>query len=569
MFDISKIFQKKQVHPMCNVPEVKRLIANFPSDSPANTLSEVVLLLGAVCDVEDCMLNDRMAVIKLLDETGQPLQRQLAHEYLSAARMHKQQENRLWLPMSEFLKQTATAYLLCLDGCKKAGDGNDLAREARPLLAVRAMRALGAQCKWQRARYRVPDERLWGEIYRLYQLAETKKFARISVLPYPGSTHQTTLQQEFLRCLMLETAAPDSLVPMQIDLVDRLAAYLASSFVLNPDSKGGTYCVDLAGNKAPARLVAELSPSPMLRFFGAGSAVQKLMAIVGEVERGSIPEELGGDDQNTQEQWLDVLPHALLNWSKNSPHRKHERKHAVSRLDVVHTFVEIHRKIARIEDRTEPLTLPNDDMFYLERLDLKLYGFVTEKTKKALAEASSRQMDYAAQKAEAADLEGTESWVMENVSACGFGAVIPQLAEDWLRLGMLIGLRQDAIKEWNVGVVRRLTRNPNMKIYIGIQILSHEPASVRLMPLGLGDSVWDQVSDTSSKESVSALLLSQDAQCVEQTCLLLEPGVFERHKAFELIDAGEKYCIDLTAVLEQGEDFERVAFSRQADIPPT
>jgi cyclic-di-GMP-binding protein len=567
MFDIGKIFHKKQVDPVCDLRQVKKLMADLPVDNPADALGEITFLLGAVCEAEGCPLDDRMAVIKLLDETGLPFQRKLAHEYLSAARMHKQQENRLWLPMSEFHRRAAAAYLLCLSGEGEAGAGNQL-KEERPLLAVRAMQALGAQCKWMRARYRVPDERLWREIYHLYQHAETGQFARTLVQPYPESASQTSLQQEFLRCLMLETAAPDSLAPMQIDLVDRLAAQYASSFVLAADSKECTYYVDLEGGKPPVRLVTEPLASPMMRFFGAGSATQKLEVILQQVEHGSIPKELGGSDAPVLEELLDVLSHVLLNWSKNLPHRKHERKHAVSRLNVVHTFPEIRRKVSRIKVQSEPFTLQNEDLLYQERLDLKLYGFVTEKTKKIIAEASSGQSDTFARQAEAMDLEGTESWVMENVSDCGFGAVIPQLAEDWLRLGMLLGLRQDTVKEWSVGVVRRLTRDPKMKIYIGIQTLSHEPVSVRLMPLGKDASVWEQVADARSSEMVSGLLLSRGTRCVEQDCLLLERGIFESHKAYELMDASEKYPIKLTEMLEQGEDFERVAFSRVEGAAP-
>ena len=114
--------------------------------------------------------------------------------------------------------------------------------------------------------------------------------------------------------------------------------------------------------------------------------------------------------------------------------------------------------------------------------------------------------------------------------------------------------------EWNVGVVRRLTRTPQMKVYVGIQVLAHEPVSVRLHPTGVKLSVWENVAEIQAQEYLTALLLPQSVYCLEESCLLLEQGSYELNHEYEMIMRGEKSRLRLTNLFEQGEDFERVGF---------
>jgi hypothetical protein len=218
-------------------------------------------------------------------------------------------------------------------------------------------------------------------------------------------------------------------------------------------------------------------------------------------------------------------------------------------------MAEIRRRVAGVETQAAASPAENKDIVYQERLDLKLYGFVTEKTRQLMAEAAARAA------AAVPEEEETESWVMENISECGFGAVIPEVAGDWVKVGTLLGLRPEGGKQWSVGVVRRLTRTPQLKVYVGIQTLVHEPVSVRLRPVGFKVSVWEKVAEVEVHEFVTAMLVPKSGNCLEETCLLLEPGSFQANRNYEMVAHGEKSRVRLTMLLEQGDDFERVAFS--------
>ena len=563
MFGLNKIFDKKPEHPMGSVREARKLLAELPADDPHKAFEEITFWLGSAQDAEGHPLKERIEVIGLLDEAARAYQRTLSQSYLAASRMHKVQENRLWLSASEFWKRLAAAYLLCIDEFEAGAKGVEQIRGDLPVIAVRAMAALGAQNKWLHLRYRLADQRIWGDIGRLFLFAEVKLFVRSPVVGYADSNTHTSVQQELLKILMLEASSPDRLPPAQIQLVDKLAAQLVGSFVFGEALDDCSYCFDLTARKPPARLVKGDRLDVMKRVFGAGGAPQKLELLLQQVETGSVPSGLLLDETVRPQELVDLLHHLLQTWSQHPPQRKYERKKLVSRLSVVHGISEIRRKIAGSDSAVQPGLLENKDLFYQERADLKLYGFVTEKTKRAMAEGLAK----AAEAKQETAAEGAESWVMENVSECGYGAVIPQLAEDWVKLGALLGLRAEDGRQWSVGVVRRLSRDARMKVYLGIETLAHTPVSVRVRALNGTVSVWDKLTEVEAREYTYAVLLPSSEHCLREASLLLEPGAFDASKPCELVVGGERRLINLNGVLERGDDFERVGFSEMP--PPT
>jgi len=76
---------------------------------------------------------------------------------------------------------------------------------------------------------------------------------------------------------MFAASSPDSLLPVEIELVERLIAHLAGSFkltaTLQPDI---VYCFDLANHEPPVRAAHLPHRAPTLRFFAAGSAVKEI-----------------------------------------------------------------------------------------------------------------------------------------------------------------------------------------------------------------------------------------------------------------------------------------------------
>lgn len=540
---------------MANVHEARKALADLPGNDPVKALEEISFWLQSMLDLESVKLVDRIAVTRFLDEAAQPFQRSLSRDYLAATRMNKTQENRLWGLSSEFWRRLAAAYFVCIESLEKDAKSTGLATGELAGLTVRALRALAAQIKLLHLRYRSVDERTWSDVIKLYMLAEGKSFVRELVTTSQFTQTPTSVQQEILKILMLEAAAPDRLMPAQIELAERLVGQFASSFVLSEELQGCTYYFDLSARKAPVRLQPGTRIHSVMRFFGAGSALQKLEETMRQVKLSVVPQELDVGVHGRKDELLDLLTQLLQSWSATPPQRKYARKAAVSRLNVVNGFSEIRRRVAGTEKIVATSAIDNKDMLYQERLDLRLYGFVTEKTRQMMSEAATRQA------VSMPEEDATESWIMENISESGFGAIIPELAQDWVKVGALLALRPEHGTEWNVGVVRRLTRTPQMKVYVGIQVLAHEPLSVRLHPIGAKLSVWENVAEIHTQEFLTALLLPQSVYCLEESCLLLEQGSYELGREYEMIVRGEKSRLRLTGMFEQGEDFDRVGFA--------
>lgn len=555
MINLQRFLQKKPEHPMANVREARKALAELPVNDPFKSLEEISFWLQSMLDLESLKLVDQIEVTKLLDEAAQPFQRSLSRDYLAATRMNKAQENRLWGLSFEFWRRLAAAYFICIESIERGAKGAEQVTGELTGLAVRALRALAAQIKLLHLRYRPVDERTWSDVIKLYMLAEGKLFLRELVTTSQLSQTPTSVQQEILKILMLEAAAPDRLMPAQIELADRLVGQFASSFVLAEEPQGCTCYFDLSARKAPARLQPGTRTHSVMRFFGAGIALQKLEETMRQVKLSAVPQELDVGVHGRKDELLDLLSQLLQSWSATPPQRKYVRKAAVSRLNVVNGFPEIRRRVAGTEKIVASSAIDNKDMLYQERLDLRLYGFVTEKTQQMMAEAATRSVEALPEE------DTTESWIMENISESGFGAIIPELAQDWVKVGTLLALRPENGGEWNVGVVRRLTRTPQMKVYVGIQVLAHEPVSVRLHPIGVKLSVWENVAEIQAQEFLTALLLPQSVYCLEESCLLLEQGSYEVNREYEMIVRGEKSRLRLTSLFEQGEDFERVGFA--------
>lgn len=218
-------------HPMADLKEAKRLLSALSSE-PLAALEELAHWLESVTAEASFKPETRAQLVQLIDEAGQLPARKLAREYLGASRQGKLQENRHWSVIHAFWKASALGYVTCLDAYATGAKGGDALKGSVPLLAVRALRCLATQLKWLYLRYGPLEERVWAMIGGVYALVEARKFARTKVTVYPGVPAESTAEQEFLRVAMLSACSPDSLLPNEIELAEKLIAGATAKFLL-------------------------------------------------------------------------------------------------------------------------------------------------------------------------------------------------------------------------------------------------------------------------------------------------------------------------------------------------
>ena len=147
------------------------------------------------------------------------------------------------------------------------------------------------------------------------------------------------------------------------------------------------------------------------------------------------------------------------------------------------------------------------------------------------------------------DPEKIESWIVENVSAGGFGALVPQLRGDWLKIGRLLGLQPEGGSNWIIGVVRRFQRDASQQGAVGIQTLGRtaHPARVRLVSGQIGPS----------PDTETAILLSPIDSAAE-TQILLRSDVLLPGQNLQLEQEQKTYLLLPTGGMERGDDYDLV-----------
>ena len=496
----------KPDHPMADIKEARRILGDVPAADAVKALDELSHWFESVRTTEGFKPEYRAQLVQLIDETAQVHARKLARDYLSTPRLSKFQEGRLWGAIHEFWRQAALAYAACVEPYAAGAKGADALSSMMPLLTVRALRALAAQMKWQYIRYGPFDDSLWGIVARTYALAETKKFARAKVAVYPNVSGESSPEQEFLKPVMLAASSPDGLMPLEMEIAERLIAHFSSSFTLvleqQPDI---AYWIDLAAGHPPLRLARPPHRAPTLRFFAAGRADRELEQLIKAIKAtGAVPSEVNLGGAYEPAVVLQVLDHLALYWSPKPPERKSPRHHVKSRLTVTHGF----DGVLQVLDAAHALNF---------------------------------------------DDSGVESWIVENVSAGGFGAGIPQIKGDGLRIGALLGLQPEGGDNWVIGVIRRLNRDAPQQGAVGIQTLARraQVAQLRLESGSLG----------ASRDTETGILLDAVASgAASEVELLLRAGAWVAGQNLEYEHDGRLFLLLPSNVVERGDDYERVRF---------
>ncbi|GIK45896.1 MAG: hypothetical protein BroJett012_17990 [Betaproteobacteria bacterium] len=419
------IFSAKSGHPLADAKEAKRVLNELSVREAATALDEVAGWLESVAADEAFRLADRLALVSQLDEAVQAHERKLGRDYLTSPRLGRQQEYKLWQANHDYWQQLGNAYDACLTRYRSQEKGSDAVKSGLPQLLIRLLRALSAQLKWDQFRYGPVNGELWQRMGRAYLFAEQGKLSRQSLTPYPNVPGDSTVEQEYLKALVFQASSMDSLLPLEIEIAERIIAHFLPQFVFTAEARpDNVYWVDADQPAPPKRLAVQPQIAPSLRFFSAGAALEKLEAMLRQVERGEVPSEVNLGAQYSARIMLPVLRHLAMYWAPKPPMRSHDRHRVKSRLTAVNGLAAVHDRLSNRGD------------------------------------------------------EQSEAWVVDDVSLGGMGAQVPLGANDWVRIGALLGMQPEGGSNWLVGVIRRFSRETPTQGSVGIETLSKSPQAI-------------------------------------------------------------------------------------------
>ena len=488
-----KLFGGGADHPMRNPKEAKRILEALPADD-VKALEELSHWLESVSTVDGFKPPERAALLIAVDDAAQPRQRKLSRDYTASARPSKYQENRLWTQLHEYWKQAALAFGRILDAAAQAPKSLD--PKTLATIAIRGMRAPAQQIKWQHMRYGPFDAAVWGMLNKVYAFCEARGLADGKLVPYPSGS-ESSPRLEFAKALMFNASSPDSLLATEVDLAERVIAELAPGFAIaNAPAPGLIYWTDLGRAMAPQRIVKPPEASPGLRCSGPGEALTGLQAMIQKVQQTrDLPASLG--TTKDPDAALDVLRHLAMLWAPEPPERKHARHAVKSRLTIAHGFTGV-----------------------LEAID------------------ASASLNF--------DQKAVESWVVENVSAGGFGALVPQAKSDWLRVGVLLAMQPDGGNNWLVGAIRRVNRTSAQEARVGIETLSRAPKVMKFRVRGLGEE--------------TGILLPAAVLGSGEVAVALRSGVYPPGQNLEASVGPKEHVYMPQGGAERSEDYELVRF---------
>ena len=273
----------KPDHPMADDKGAKDLLASLPANDAVKAIEELRHWIESVIETEGFKTERRGELVLLLDESAQVHQRKLVRDYLSNPRLPKFQEARLWGALFGLWKDLAGAYATCIAQFTADSGSVGKLKAQLPLFCVRAVRAVAAQLKWHYMHYEQGDAAVWQALGKVYRFAEDRKVHRESVPVYAGVPVNSSAEREFMKALMLAASSPDCLMPLDIELAERIVAHFSAAFLIsNTHQPQATYnWIDLGSGVPPKRLTQTPPASPGLRFFAAGGAIAQLDNMTG------------------------------------------------------------------------------------------------------------------------------------------------------------------------------------------------------------------------------------------------------------------------------------------------
>ena len=490
-------------HPMANPVQARQIVAELPVKDSTKALEEITKWLESLNRADGFKVDRRYECVDLLDGAARRHQQELTQEYLSTPRVQKFLENRLWNAEFGFCRELGDAYVRCIKESVSGFDGSSAVQRVLPALVARALRSLALQLKWILLRYGLVEKRIWAHLALLYRLAEEKGMTDQAIAVYPRPHGESTVKREFLKALMLPASSLDGLPPVRQQIAERAVAHFAEAFVLSAQPDGCTHSFDLAAPSVPARLIQGVAPAKLL-FFGAGEALTRIDQLAEQIAaKGGVPQDfnLGGSYPN--DEVIGVLRHLAQYWSDKAPARGSERRPTAARITVV----------------------PGAD---------QVFG--------ALEPSTGKNLDFSQN-------QTAESWVVENVSDGGYGAIVPPQKIDWVRVGALIGMKGETSNYLGVGLIRRITRDAHQQRRVGIKVLTKTAIPVRISKANTMSALnFDLREET-------AILLTVKPDARGEVDMLLRVGIFKGRDSLEMTVQERNYQLVPSSIVEAGEDY--------------
>lgn len=498
------LFGKKSDHPLAEMKSAQALLDEIPKSDSFRALQEITDWVGAIREqADDFRLDHQWAVLRLYDQAAQAHVRKLLHDYFAPQPLSQFQENRLWTLLENYYAHSDLCHFDVLTRYRAGAKGAASIKEDIPLLCARGIQAITGCLKLAAARYTMVDPALWKRLAEYHRLAEAHDCLNTPLTLYAGTN--TSVVQSFAVLVLWYGSSAGNLSPLQEHIAERLFSALGGDITVSATYDGtGLFAFDLAQPTPPMRATAGATIHPALRFVAADKLRLQLADLLKTLDKGILPEGLNFYGAKYEVELVrDIVQRLLQSLTLPPPTRRNPRRKIKVNLKVANGFSKM-----------------------LERSDVGLsFG-----------------------------AEENEVWEIEDISATGFRSVIPAARTTGIRIGSLLGSQPADVSHWGAGVVRRLSRDAEGNLHVGIELLSPRIVGVPLLDYANPDDASVQIG----------IYLNRPNDTSGEAWLLLKQDAFVLTRSLKMELAGKEYLLLPLALVEQGEDYDLARYRMMA-----
>jgi hypothetical protein len=256
------------------------------------------------------------------------------------------------------------------------------------------------------------------------------------------------------------------------------------------------------------------------------------------------------------ESYRELLELLVTHWSANPPQRRHRRDRSQGELRVVHGITQVRRMIAASEyvKAGGRLDYEENTPYDFKIFGSTRFGSVAEESKSDNGAAPDFSASQTLRKFE---VEGkghlTEGWTVSDVSDTGLGAVA-NAHDGWARIGMLVGVRRGEGVEWQLAIVRRLSRSLTGRLSVGMVLIPGTAycAQIRIPKDRQGQ--WVPLPESDDVKHDAILLRHGNS-----ASLFMEQGIFTGELECKISVNKQWRSVKLERSIGLGYDYEQVA----------
>jgi hypothetical protein len=536
--------------PLTNLKTVSRWMQSLPAGDIYSAQEKVVQTLIQFNHSEAGFDKDRLQVLMHLDEESRDMQGSLCMQYLRNARMSKAIESKLWSAIHAFYWEVTRSYHGFLMDFV-ANPGGSKIQSMVPLITARAIRGFADIIKWRYFRYEKMDDKLWLRLHNLYRIAEFDNFATLPVSVYRADSRQHSPADEYGRVILLSPFGNGNMAPREIEMISHWLEHWSEDIRIEHQYDNGRHAfyVDTSIGAGVKRCRNQITEPP-LRFISTQALLTRIGKIRDELKNGATPVSLGLSEDFRLPEGYTLLKQAESEWSPldQRDRRESDRTTQHGEWKVVSGLAAICGELVKTMQHMET---NQGSLSPEEILDIKLYGFITERSKQ---QSSQRERETALR-------NKLEHWQQCNRSQGGVGFTLDAQRSEWAKVGKLIAIAPVQTGVWELGVISRINRNQDSNRLVGVRLLNF-PVQPVTLKMDLHDHQISYVVDDSdlfaTDQQSRALLIKTD----EGEQLLIDGARYARQRRCILrAPMAENRTIQLESVEETGESWLRVSFS--------